>query len=268
MVSIIDVLVVYTAATAGASGNITSEIQLAIDETNQAYANSGIVQRIRLVHSEQVAYVETGSSSEDLGRLKDPSDGYLDDVHSLRDMYGADVVSLWVENLGDDTCGIGYLMTGVSTSFAPHAFFVVARSCATGYYSFGHELGHVMGAHHDRYVATDPGAYTYSHGYVYTPDKWRTIMAYNNKCNDQGDYCTRIPYFSNPQVTYGGVPTGIPNSSSDSANNSLTLNNTAYTVANFVVSPELISVPLAPNGPLTGAIHSLYTYGTGAPLQT
>ncbi len=232
--SVIDVLVVYTAA-AAASGNISLEIQLAIDETNQSYINSGIVQRVRLVHAEQVDYAESGNGSLDLTRLRNPSDGYMDNVHTLRDSYGGDVVSLWVSSF--DACGIGYLMTApVSTSFAPYAFSVVRRSCATGYYSFGHEMGHNMGAAHDRYVNDGSGAYPYSYGYVYTPGRWRTIMAYDDECRSHGYSCTRIPNFSNPDVSYGGVPTGISISLSNSADNRLTLNNSAYTVANFTQS--------------------------------
>jgi peptidyl-Asp metalloendopeptidase len=229
--STIDVLVVYTAAAASSSSNIMAEIQLGIDETNQSYANSGIAQRVRLVHAAQVNYTETGRGDTDLTRLKNTSDGYLDEVHSMRDTYAADLVSFWVENM--DACGIGYLMTTVSTSFAPSGFSVVKRSCATGYYSFGHEMGHNMGAHHDRYVSDGDGAYTYSHGYVYTPAKWRTVMAYDNQCTDNGYSCTRIPYWSNPDANYQQVPTGISQTASNSANNTLTLNNTAYTVANF-----------------------------------
>ncbi len=242
--TIIDVLVVYTAtAASNASPNIAAEIQLAIDETNQAYGYSEITQRVRLVHSAQVDYAETGDSETDLGRLKNPSDGYIDEVHTLRDAYGADVVSFWVESL--DACGRGYLMTTISSSFASNAFSVIARNCATGNYSFGHEMGHNMGAHHDRYVTSSKGAYEYSHGYVYLPDRWRTIMAYNDECKANGYSCTRVQHFSNPNVLHGDVPTGISDVYSDSANNSLTLNNTAYTVANFRQSisplPNLIS---------------------------
>jgi hypothetical protein len=136
-----------------------------------------------------------------------------------------------------DACGIGYLMTNVSTAFASSGFSVVMRNCATGYYSFGHEMGHNMGATHDRYVNDGDGAYTYSHGYVYKPAKWRTVMAYNDECKDNGYDCTRIQYWSNPNVNYQQVPTGISqNASNSSANNALTLNNTASTVANFRAS--------------------------------
>jgi peptidyl-Asp metalloendopeptidase len=233
--STIDVLVAYTAAASSGSANIMTEIQLGIDETNQSYANSGIAQRVRLVHTAQVSYTETGKGDTDLIRLKSTNDGYLDEVHSLRDTYGADLVSLWVENM--DACGIGYLMTNVSTSFAPSGFSVVKRSCATGYYSFGHEMGHNMGAHHDRYVTNgEDGAYPYSHGYVNTQERWRTVMAYGNQCTDNGYDCARIQYWSNPGVTYQGSPTGISQNDSDSANNALSLDNTAYTVANFRTS--------------------------------
>jgi hypothetical protein len=263
--STIDVLVVYTSAAASASSNISTEIQLGIDETNQSYINSGINQRVRLVHKAQVNYTESGNSSTDLQRLQNPSDGYMDEVHTLRNQYCADIVSLWVETTEGGICGRGYMMTTVSSSFASNAFNVIKRSCATGNYSFGHEMGHNMGAHHDRYVAPEKGAYEYSHGYVYTPNKWRTIMAYNNKCTDAGISCTRIQYWSNPNVNYGGVPTGVSESSPDSANNRLTLNNTAYTVANFKQSctgtgsqPDFVvtSITLNPTSPSANSTFS------------
>jgi len=47
-------LVVYTDAAASASPGINAEIQLAIDETNQSYINSGINQRLRLVHQSKL----------------------------------------------------------------------------------------------------------------------------------------------------------------------------------------------------------------------
>ena len=55
-------------------------------------------------------------------------------------------------------------------------------------------------------------------------------------CSDHKISCTRIPYWSNPSVNYRGNPTGISLNDPDSADNVLTLNNTAYTVANFRAS--------------------------------
>lgn len=233
---------------------MNSVVQLAVDETNQSYVNSGINQRLRLVHKEEVSYTESGNfcgaSTADLERLAGTTDGYMDNVHALRDTYGADVVDLIVET--GNACGCGYLMTTVSTGFAPNAFTVTRRDCATGYYSFGHELGHNMGARHDWYVDQGTTPYPYNHGYVYTPGQWRTIMAYNNECSNSGFNCTRLQYWSNPDVRYTGVPMGVPEGSANPADNRKTLNNTASTTANFRQSQ--IPAPAIRGNNLNGAI--------------
>ncbi len=247
--STIDVMVAYTATTRSAAGGTTAIlnlIDLAIAETNQSYANSGIMQRLRLVHSVEVAYSESGDIGTDLDRVT-YADGYIDSVQTLRDTYGADLVSLWVEN-GGGYCGVGWFMSTVSTGFAPYGYNVVARGCATGYYSFGHELGHNMGARHDVYMDSGTTPYTHAHGYTRpsAPSPWRTIMAYNNACTAVQKSCTRIQYWSNPGVSYGGTPMGDAG-----ADNQQTLDNTAYTVANFRAAAT--TVPGAPSiGTATG----------------
>ncbi|MEE8392258.1 MAG: M12 family metallo-peptidase, partial [Anaerolineae bacterium] len=228
--STIDVLVVYTDDARAAVGGTTAMenlIDLAVAETNTSYANSGITQRVNLAHAAKVSYDETDLDwSTTLSRLRLTSDGYLDIVHTLRDSYCADEVVLIIND--NASCGLGYLMTSVSTFFADRAFALVYWSCATGYYSFGHEMGHNMGATHDRANTSNSGAYSYSYGYQ-APDKaFRTIMAYS--CPGG---CTRIDYWSNPDVSYGGQPTGVVYTAPDSADNRRTLNNTAFTVANF-----------------------------------
>jgi hypothetical protein len=69
-------------------------------------------------------------------------------------------------------------------------------------------------------------------------------MAYNRRCTDFGFSCTRIQHWSNPDVNFNGVPTGVPEGEFDSADNRKTLNNTALTVANFRQSEQLfVDVP-------------------------
>jgi hypothetical protein len=232
--STIDVLVVYTAdATTGAGGSaaIGATIDQAITVTNTAYQLSNISQRLRLVGTAQVSFTETGDLLDGLNAV---TEGSVPGVHDLRNQYGADEVVMVLEN-GGNACGVAWMMTTVSSSFAPYAYSTVARECAVGNLSFAHELGHNMGANHDRYVSPEKGAYTYSHGYYYVVSgsqagSWRTVMSYSNGCST---YCQRITYFSNPAVTYAGNAMGVSAGSGTSADNATTHNNTAYTVANF-----------------------------------
>ncbi len=112
-----------------------------------------------------------------------------------------------------------------------------------------------MSARHDWYVdPTNNSPYTFNHGYVYKPDRWRTIMAYNRECTDNGYSCTRLKYWSNPDVTYGGVPMGVPEGSYHAADNRKTLNNTAWTVANFrqsTTQPVADTKANGSDGPIT-----------------
>ncbi|MDR4504951.1 MAG: zinc-dependent metalloprotease [Candidatus Scalindua sp.] len=228
--STIDIMVVYTddaRAAAGGTSSINAQIHLAISETNQSYANSGIFQRVRLVHAQEVFYAETGDMYTDLDRITSAGDSWLDQIHTWRNTYCADMVSFWVEN-GGSYCGLAWLMVDVSNNFESAAFSVVDRGCATGNFVFGHELGHNMGAHHDRANANGYGAYSYSFGYQDPGRNWRTIMAYN--CPGG---CIRVNNWSNPDVLRNGIPMGVPSGQSDSADNRKALNNTAFTVANF-----------------------------------
>lgn len=235
---VIDVLVVYTAAARIAQGGTTAIrnlIDLAVTETNTGYTHSGINQELNLVHTAEISYTESGDIGLDRDRLRAPSDGFMDTVHTLRDAYDADLVSLIVDN-GGGYCGIAYIMDPVNTLFQDSAFCVVADECATGYYSFGHELGHIMGARHDWYVdPTDNSPYTYNHALTNPTDSWRTIMAYNNACAAVGGSCTRLLYWSNPDNTYGGDPMGTYEGEVEPKDNRKTLANTGFVVANFRV---------------------------------
>lgn len=222
----IDVLVLYTPEAVLAEGGTTqieAKINLAVAETNQAYANSHVDQRLRLVHQALASgYAETGDFSTELERMRIDGDGFIDEAHSLRNQYCADFVVLIVASV--QYCGIGYLMTVPDVSFAPDAFSVTSRVCATGYYTFGHELGHNMGCHHDRQNAT-VGAYPFSYGYRTPDSQWRTVMAYAPG--------TRVQLFSNPNVLVAGQPMGIADPSPNSAENWKSLNLVAPVIADF-----------------------------------
>ena len=220
-----DVLVAYTPAVQalyGADGTDALIIQ-AVAETNQAYSNSNMSTRLNLVRSYLTDYTESGDMLTDLNRLSATNDGYMDELHMVRDFYGADLVSL----IGADGqyCGIAYFMNNISPSFASYAFSVVSHGCATGYYSFGHEIGHNQSAHHDLANCSDVTPYPYAHGYQDPLNRFRTIMAY-----DCPGGCLRTALFSSgDNLVYGVVPTG----DAAYAANAVVIDQTAATVAAF-----------------------------------
>jgi len=206
--AVIDVLVAYTAQARTEAGNINALIQLAFDESNRIYANSRIRPRLRLVHSYQTGYTQHSNMGTDLGRLRSTNDGHADEAHRRRDQYRADMVVLLVGR--SNYCGVGYL-----NADAANAFSVVAQNCATGYYSFAHELA----------AAGTNTAFPYGHGFCNDLGNWRTVMSYNS-----GGRCpSRLQYFSNPNVSHNGTPTG----DATVRNNARVINETAFRVANF-----------------------------------
>ncbi|HEX2076895.1 MAG TPA: M12 family metallo-peptidase [Longimicrobium sp.] len=219
----INVMVVYTASAAtAAGGNIASRIQLAVDETNQSYVNSGINITMNRVYTAQVSYSESGRSfSQHVSALRGTTDGMMDIVHSWRNTYAADVVVLVVND--SEACG----MAAAIKATASYAFAAAHYTCITGYYSFGHEVGHLQGARHDRYVDGSTTPYAYGHGFIPSSKNWRTIMAYGNNCSN----CTRIQWWSNPLKTYPA--TGEVMGTTTYEDNARVLNGTASTVAAF-----------------------------------
>jgi hypothetical protein len=278
--SIIDVLVVYTPAAQAAAGGqtqIETEIELAITLTNQGYANSGVIQRVRLVRKEPISYTErTTCTAADafncaLGDVSGTTDPYMSGVHALRNTYAADMVSLWI----DETtyCGLAWLMTTESSSFESSAFSVVTprNGCATSNYSFAHELGHNLGSHHDRANAGTcqgvlcQGVKPYSYGYC--GPGFRTVMTYF-----AGSCSPRVNYWSNPAVTYNGLPTGILSSLSNSADNRQSLNDTRVTASNWRASVAPITISVAAASQNEGHTGSTLMYFTvtlsSAPTST
>lgn len=233
---VIDVMILWTPqarTAAGSLANIQARVQAGIDEANATYLNSGIAQRLRLVHSAEVVYTERTGNCPDaqstnkfdcaLEDLTTDGDGRMDIAHDLRDQYGADLVALLIAD--NALCGIAWIPDfNPNYSHAPWGFSVTGQGCI-GNGSFTHELGHNMGADHDPAYALPGGAQPYNHGYVSPQQNWRTVMAYPYTCN----WCPSLFYFSNPNLSNGGVAMGT----ALQHNNALLLNKTAKAVANY-----------------------------------
>jgi hypothetical protein len=173
-------------------------IELAVEQVNETFRNSGVGNvKLRLIHTQLIDYDETaGDQFVDLYRMVD-GDGPFKDVRRLRNEKRADIVGLIV----DDPAGCG-LSTRVDAD-SEEAYFVVHHSCATIIMSIAHEVGHILGARHDRSIDPNNSPFAYGHGYV-NGTKWRDIMSYGRAC----DGCLRIPFWSNPRIMYRGEPTG------------------------------------------------------------
>ncbi|MFP3458052.1 hypothetical protein R0J89_17560, partial [Psychrobacter sp. SIMBA_152] len=73
----------------------------------------------------QINYTEAANSSTDLNRLAAKNDGYMDEAHTLRDQFGADVVIL--VNDVNGYCGQAKTIGANAQS----AFAMVDYNCAT-----------------------------------------------------------------------------------------------------------------------------------------
>ncbi|MEM9773857.1 MAG: M12 family metallo-peptidase [Chloroflexota bacterium] len=234
----IDVMVLYTNAAEEAMGGeigTQNTIQLALDESNLGFQNSDVHVRFELVYAHKVDLVEESFNFSDMLRmLSDKEDEQLNEIHHLRDYYGADVVTMIVDR--PLLCGKTYQNQSSSFAFEQYAFSVLHYSCATGYYSFGHEIGHNLGSQHDTAHATQSGVFPHSHGYQDPASRFRTIMAYN--CPNS---CIRINQWSNPEVWYQDHgPTGYFASGERGSDNHLSLNQMAPIVASFRSRPLTI----------------------------
>ena len=135
--------------------------------------------------------------------------------------YGADIVTLIGSGYaGAGSCGIGYLMSSPSTSFASIAFNIVDRTCAAGYSPTRTRSVTTRACSTTRAVPSSTPSHPYAYGYQDPGGAFRTVLSYGG--------ATRVPYFSNPAVLYNGRVTGT-----STQDNARALNDNAAIVSAF-----------------------------------
>lgn len=242
----IDVMIVYTpAASAWATTNATSidlVISQAMERAQWAADDSNLGIDFHLVHSAEVAYVESGESGVDLDRLTfhagyDPwgwegSPRYLEDVHDWRDQYGADLVAFFARV--DDTGGLGWLLN-TPQGWPELGFHLTRVQQAHWTFTMIHEMGHNMGAHHhkEQTVQPGPGLTSYAAGWRWTgidSGRYCSIMTYENGAYfADGVTHQRVSLFSTPLLDHAGVSAG----DAVDGDNARTLRETSAVIASY-----------------------------------
>merc|ERR1719481_36439 len=188
------VMFYYTKEFAKVTPDIPLYVEQVVAETNQGYINSNIPLRVKAHCIEEADLHDQQSGGDMLGKFKYYKGGYKGDL-----LNSADAAALLVEDFS--VCGIAYFnsfMWGESVSTSQ-------KSCALGYYTFGHELGHNFGCLHDARQGSN-WKYPYGLGKHLEGTGKRTNMAYWAP-----GHGTKINWYSNPDVMYKGVPTGTEN---------------------------------------------------------
>lgn len=245
----IDLLIGYTTGFRTAQGSESvarTRLSYLVAVANQALVNSKVSATMRMVASIEVDYSDGTSNNTALDDLTGRGQGSngpvagLAALHSARDRYGADLVSLvrHYDRSVHGGCGVAWLLGGggseITQGSAGYGFSVVSdgsvQAGSTIYFcsdeTLAHEVGHNLGLAHDVENAGGTGRYSYSYGYKANASQgnFYTVMAYG----DSGQ--TGIRIFSNPDVkSCKGYACGVANQ----ADNSRTLRQTVPAVSAF-----------------------------------
>lgn len=238
---IIRVLFLYTSAalTMNVKYNAVEQMRTIaynyMNQGNESFMHSNINARFELAYIGHTNYNEQPYDwNTVLEHFYNKNDGYIDEVHTLRDKYAADICVLFINKKG--LCGLAPVKAKENRAFCVVKPSQGDNSCNEKFTAL-HEIGHLIGCLHNFSEDNSSYPYKYGHGYVHyeanNPDaSWRTMMSYDNECTITS--CRRILYWSNPYVYYNGLATGTTNRE----NNARVWNKRARTVSEFRIIPE------------------------------
>ena len=206
---VIRILTLYTDRASQRVGNISQKVGNFIGQARIAAINSGLTSHdieFEGVGVRRLAgFQETDDIVDDLLLLQQQGENDPNSfVANLRDDLGADVVILLTDGNYNNEVGVAFQQPGVEAT----GYGIVEIDIPESRHTYIHEVGHILGARHDTdfgSISNVPNIGTYAAGRIFADasnqGRW-TIMS-TFPPND-----TRIPHFSNPAITFNGVPTG------------------------------------------------------------
>tara|TARA_R110000751_G_scaffold15290_5_gene49509 strand:+ start:86908 stop:89742 length:2835 start_codon:yes stop_codon:yes gene_type:complete len=226
-------------------GDMTETLlEFLVFKANQTFLDSQIDMRLRLVHSQFVDYLMP-SSRVALNQLRDALDGdpntltdpSLESVASLRDTYGADIVSMIrTHDLNErEVCGIA-MFPNPELDYLVNVSNVGISGGSNCFDTFTHEIGHNFGAGHQHVNGNSQGLEAAAGAFI-VPGKFNTMMSSIGTGDTNRDFGLAI--FSNPDVTCAAVPCG----DILVANNAATVNNFAAANAALRVAVNDTEMP-------------------------
>ena len=189
----ISMMTVFTSDAANKIHDIYAFSEMAVAVANFSYRASSIKGRFKLTNV--VAHSQDGTNLtalNSLSRIVNSTDGWMDDVHTLRDQNEADIVVLFTAT--DYDAYVLEILARQENAFAVSNYDL---SHTTG--TFSHEVGHLLGAKHY-------GTAGFTGGDGEPEGAWITLMTSTQTCTKQ---CSSIDLFSNPKLTFMGQPTGV-----------------------------------------------------------
>lgn len=188
--STIRVLFVTTNQSRARYPNNRLQLAQALQNANQFMINSRVALTYEIAGFYDAAYSETGQDySAQLAALRSDQTALGKAVYEQRDAFRADLVAML--STFSNVCGVARLTANKATGYS-------VISCLGG--TLAHELGHNLGVNHGWNPGDPVRDPPYMHGYKRTQaPALHTVMV-----NSHG----AIPYFSNPRLTYQGVPIG------------------------------------------------------------
>ncbi len=228
----IDIAVFYTAAAEAtviqAGGNIEDEIQTLVAQTSTALSNSVTVPvNMNPIAIRMTDFIEPG---DNIFGLLGAFSVFLRDTNIPSNL-STDIIALIADVSGSNFCD--GRATGVHDfnrilSLQNELISVTTVECLSDVgMIFSHEVGHTLGGHHnpDSTAAppppppppfddtTAPFPWSFGHWFIDSQpnDGYSTIMSDRSLCSSvTGLFCTTVPFYSTPNITFVGQPLGIP----------------------------------------------------------